>query len=341
MGLRLSILILLVTMFSVSVLPQSSGDYVFPVLKSTSKIDGSEDLQVGEVRGNIKTTAVYLPKPAYPDKAKDLGIEGSVQVGISIDDQGNVTKSSVLSGATELKVVAEDAAARSKFRMYRDATGQAIAIDGILTYTFEIKKAGWAKIGFDLGSLQKFPVSPFTAVRISKAIDPNWTDEFLLAEKLKAIGRANPGTPAILALGKPLLVSRSVTSASLSRSANSQTTSTSVVLPSFRTPSPDQVSTAMNLIDGVKLRLADDKLGLWQFELGLGLQEIFHMTRAQSQMINPAKKVDDYLNHAPVSASTEMLKALGDLKKLLEKTGQRSEDGREIINTLAAIFQAK
>ena len=83
-------LILSVLFFSIDGLAQGAGSGIVPVLKTAVRYDGSEKFTVGEVNGTVKTKAVYLPKPLYPDEARRAGVEGTVRVQISIDEQGNV-----------------------------------------------------------------------------------------------------------------------------------------------------------------------------------------------------------------------------------------------------------
>ena len=60
-----------------------------PVLRPAVKDDGTDDFTVGEVKGSVKTNAVFLAKPIYLADARISGAEGAVRVRITVDKEGN------------------------------------------------------------------------------------------------------------------------------------------------------------------------------------------------------------------------------------------------------------
>ena len=81
------------------------------------------------------SSAVRMTMPTYPQAALRAGIAGMVKVEISIDDQGNVTEAKAVDGHQFLRLSAEDAARRSKFKpaMYE---GKPIKSKGYIVYNF-------------------------------------------------------------------------------------------------------------------------------------------------------------------------------------------------------------
>ncbi len=88
--------------------------------------------------GNLTpSNAVRMTTPTYPPFAQRNRVEGRVVVEVSLDSEGNVTDATATSGPQMLRVAAEEAAKRSKFKpaMF-DATP--IAAKGVITYNFNL-----------------------------------------------------------------------------------------------------------------------------------------------------------------------------------------------------------
>lgn len=327
-------LIFSVLFFSIDSLAQGAGSGIVPVLKTAARYDGSENFTVGKIKGTVKTKAVYLPKPLYPDAARRSGAEGTVRVQISIDEEGNVTNAAALSGNLLLTEVAEGAARRSKFRILRDTNGQAIKAAGVMVYSFEIKKAGWSKIGYDLNLLKQMPVSMISIPAISKAIDPQWTTEKELFAKLEEIRQGSPDPPE---RPFPVFVSSGVSKYPNEIAVQSKTMV--VTLPQQATA--DQAAIVQNLISGLRGRLANDELSSWQFDLGLNLGDAFQRYRDPRQRGEAARIVTEFIESRPKSTSAEMLEAL---QSLLVNFGQESRavnNSDEILRAMNLIFKAR
>lgn len=91
-----------------------------------------EFVDLGQI--NI-STATRMTTPTYPQAALRSGITGMVKVEVSIDDQGNVTDAKAVDGHQFLRMSAEDAARRSKFKpaMF---DGKPIKSKGYILYNF-------------------------------------------------------------------------------------------------------------------------------------------------------------------------------------------------------------
>ncbi len=87
-------------------------------------------------KGVINGSAISLPKPAYPPTAKAVGASGAVNVQVTIDENGNVTSASAVSGHPLLRSVAAQAARGAKFKPTL-LSGQAVKVSGIIVYNFQ------------------------------------------------------------------------------------------------------------------------------------------------------------------------------------------------------------
>ena len=79
--------------------------------------------------------AVNLAKPSYPPAARAVNAGGMVNVQVIIDEKGDVTSASAVSGHPLLKTVSEEAAKSSKFSP-TILSGIPIKVKGILVYNF-------------------------------------------------------------------------------------------------------------------------------------------------------------------------------------------------------------
>lgn len=85
--------------------------------------------------GVMNSRAVNLPKPAYPQAAKDANASGQVTVQIAVDESGNVLSARAVSGHPLLRASAENAARQSRFNPVK-VDNQAIRANGLLVYNF-------------------------------------------------------------------------------------------------------------------------------------------------------------------------------------------------------------
>jgi protein TonB len=86
--------------------------------------------------GVINGKATNLVKPAYPAAAKQMRIEGAVNVQVLIDENGNVVSASAVSGHPLLRAVSENAARQSKFSPTY-LSKQPVKVTGVIVYQFK------------------------------------------------------------------------------------------------------------------------------------------------------------------------------------------------------------
>lgn len=87
--------------------------------------------------GILLGNSIRQVPPVYPLLARSAQIEGTVEVRIIVDEQGNVVAAEVLSGHPLLQQPAVDAARQWKFRPTL-LNGRPIKVSGILTFTFKL-----------------------------------------------------------------------------------------------------------------------------------------------------------------------------------------------------------
>jgi len=86
-------------------------------------------------KGVINGQALSLPRPNYPEMAKRIRLQGTVNVQVLIDEQGRVISAKAISGSPFLTVEAQKAAMGARFSPTK-LGDQAVKVSGIITYNF-------------------------------------------------------------------------------------------------------------------------------------------------------------------------------------------------------------
>ena len=292
--------------------------------------------QVGEVKGTVKNKPVFLPKIEYPREAIANDEEGEVRIQIAIDDEGNVTSANATAGQPVLKSYCEEVAKRTQFRIFR-IDGQAVKTTGEMVYQFEIKKAGWTKIGANLDGLKIATTLRYFAVpTIARAFGTEWKDE---RELLGQIARMKmdelkkwPDEPVV---DKPTTMQMTTV-----KTANGSFTSGVVIrgsLPIRNPPTPERIAISRQLVTSIRARLAKDEWALWQFDLGIALNSIFMLNRNPNGPNQAVGVITGFIRTAPkdVSPST-----LSRLKLLAAKFEVEPRANNELPNLISAIINS-
>lgn len=87
----------------------------------------------------LKSKAVSLPKPIYPALARQIRLQGTVNVQVLIDEQGRVISAQPLEGPPLLIHEAKKAALQARFSptMIGD---QPVKVSGVITYNFVLQQ---------------------------------------------------------------------------------------------------------------------------------------------------------------------------------------------------------
>ncbi len=106
------------------------------VVKPSPKVEDTPKKVTTVSLGVINGKAVNLVKPSYPAAAKQLRIEGAVNVQVLIDESGNVVSATAVSGHPLLRAVSVNAARQSKFTP-TFLSKQPVKVTGVIVYQFK------------------------------------------------------------------------------------------------------------------------------------------------------------------------------------------------------------
>jgi TonB family protein len=90
--------------------------------------------------GALEKEATERVEPVYPPLARAAKVTGTVLVEVTVDETGNVTKASAVSGHALLKDAAVEAARKWKFRPPR-ISGAPVRVTGLVVFKFAIDGA--------------------------------------------------------------------------------------------------------------------------------------------------------------------------------------------------------
>ena len=94
---------------------------------------GTQRVSGGALQGN----AVRKIQPPYPEIAKAAGVEGAVQVTVTVNENGEVTGAQAVNGHPLLKDAAVEAGRQWKFKQ-TELNGKAVPVQGTLTFNFTL-----------------------------------------------------------------------------------------------------------------------------------------------------------------------------------------------------------
>ena len=109
--------------------------FACPVLSQVRKGGDKLKCPAGGSFAVLNGRAIEMPSPKYPKGAKERGITGGVAVFVIVDKRGMVREARACSGPRELRVAAEEAAFRARFKP-TILSGKAVENRGVLTYAF-------------------------------------------------------------------------------------------------------------------------------------------------------------------------------------------------------------
>ncbi len=308
-----------------------------PILKNNS-VDPDEFGKVGEVRGNIKRKAIFLPKPVYPSEALEAGADGSVKVEVIIDQEGNVISATAISGPALLKNATEETARRTKFKSVEG--DQNVRETGFLIYNFAIEKAGWVKIGFDLAVIQKSPtLRPLNIPVIAKAFQPEWTGEMEILAQLAGMRRAEIETQSNAPTNNVPILRQTTTGKVNGTTSSSSSIRGQILIPN--PPTAEQTALSQNLIASLQSRLGNDESSLWKFNLGVNLIKAFEAYRDPQTRTEAAVALQQSADNTPSDISAEAAAALKNLINIFGKSRQKIETETEIRKSQAILFGIK
>ena len=104
-----------------------------PPPAATPKPEIPKVLKVSQ--GVLTSKVLQLPSPAYPPLAKQMRLQGSINIQVLIDENGKVVSAKALSGHPILVRAAEAAAMQAKFSPTL-LSNQPVKVSGVIIYNF-------------------------------------------------------------------------------------------------------------------------------------------------------------------------------------------------------------
>lgn len=127
----------------------------------------------------VNGMARVLPKPEYPQEAKDLCVGGKVEIEVLIDsERGDVLQAKAISGDELLRSVSVETSKKAKFNPLLDMTP--IKLKGIIVYNFPVEKnclnariVNTKAIKIPIPQLPHSKITKETEVKVLVVIDEN------------------------------------------------------------------------------------------------------------------------------------------------------------------------
>jgi TonB family protein len=85
--------------------------------------------------GVLNSKAIAFPQPDYPSTARAVRATGNVIVQVTVDENGEVTSATAVTGHPMLRPAAVEAARQARFNPTK-LSGQPVKVSGVLTYSF-------------------------------------------------------------------------------------------------------------------------------------------------------------------------------------------------------------
>ena len=87
--------------------------------------------------GVLNGRAVSLPRPQYPERARRMGVAGTVTVEVTIDEGGRVISARAVAGPMMLRDAAAAAALQARFSPAL-VSGKPVQVSGVINYNFSL-----------------------------------------------------------------------------------------------------------------------------------------------------------------------------------------------------------
>lgn len=110
--------------------PASSG--------SRATVDPANRPAVAIENEALSARVISLPRPTYPDEAREEKVTGAVRVLATVDEQGNVVEAEAISGSPKLQAAAVAAARQAKFEPLM-TNGRPVKTKSVISYSFRVE----------------------------------------------------------------------------------------------------------------------------------------------------------------------------------------------------------
>ena len=310
--------------------------FVFVLSVAAQTNDSLKPISGGVLNGKAKS----LVKPAYPSAARAVNAAGAVSVQVVVDEDGNVSSATAVSGHPLLRQAAEQSALESKFAPTL-LQGQPVKVSGVIVYNFVADdKSNWFKVGYDLASLEKVPTLNFLNTgAIARNIQPDWTTEREQLSRLETMKQAERSTYT-----ETVVTNEGKVSDKTEKTDGGTVVRKVIIEKSVKSPNPpnaEQVAVAQNLISSLQGRLAGDQTANWQFNLGVTMSRAMSNVKNQTELQNSLNSLRQQLNSAPSDTAPEYLETVQKIITILETPNPSDEERRQIGMLMPNLFRNK
>lgn len=291
------------------------------ILLSLSIVSAQTTEQVKTISGGVVNgKATFLAVPSFPAAAKAVKASGTVNVQVTIDEEGNVIAAEAVSGHPLLRAASVKAARESKFNP-TILNGQPVKVNGVIVYNFNAEIAtDWFQVGMLLSALEKSPTLRFFEPDvIARMLPPDWSAEKQQVQRLNELKKAEMD----MEVGdqpKERTIDKKTTQ-SPDGSTTTTTITKSVTVSPERKASSEAAALAQSLINSIQGRLAADSLHLWNFNLGIKLNEALLNadSRSADSRFASVKPFREFIKTAPPEIPKEITDELQKMASLMEK----------------------
>ena len=102
-----------------------------------AKLDAANRPAVAVENEVLSARVISLPRPTYPDEAREEKVTGAVRVLATVDEQGNVVEAEAISGSPKLQAAAVAAARQAKFEPLM-TNGRPVKTKSVISYSFRV-----------------------------------------------------------------------------------------------------------------------------------------------------------------------------------------------------------
>jgi TonB family protein len=145
MGMRVSFVVMMAAMLAIGSAGAGAQSSSQPSEKQAQDgaavlaPGGSKEKPVRVSSGVIAGLILHKVDPVYPEDAREAGISGAVVMATMIDDQGKITKLTVVSGPEKLRDAALDAVNQWTYKPYL-LNGKPVFVQTQITVNFTITR---------------------------------------------------------------------------------------------------------------------------------------------------------------------------------------------------------
>ena len=104
----------------------------------TAQVDPIARPAVAVENEALSARIISLPRPAYPEEAKQAKLAGMVRVLVTVDEQGHVVEAEAISGSPMLQGAAVDAAKEARFEPLI-TNGRPVRTKSVISYNFRVE----------------------------------------------------------------------------------------------------------------------------------------------------------------------------------------------------------